>query len=94
MDLVKMEERPRQRILVRSQGSDVMGLKACFEVASSLREAGYLAELDQGLKAVGDYRWVLSVQSEGLLRLTDQTRGKKHELTSAAEILKIMERAE
>jgi len=94
MDLVKMEERPRQRILVRSQGSDLMGLKSCFEMARSLRDAGYLAELDQGLKAVGDYRWVLSVQSEGLLRLTDQTRGKKHELTSAAEILKIMEGAE
>jgi hypothetical protein len=34
------------------------------------------------------------VPSEGLFRLTDQTTGKKSELTSAAEILKIMEGAE
>jgi histidyl-tRNA synthetase len=94
MDLVKMEERPCHRILVQSQGSDAKGTKSCFEVARSLREAGYLAELDQGRKAVGDYRWVLSVPSEGLFRLTDQTTGKKSELTSAAEILKIMEGAE
>jgi len=93
MDLVKMEERPCHRILVQSQGSDAKGTKSCFEVARSLREAGYLAELDQGRKAVGDYRWVLSVLSEGLFRLTDQTTGKKSELTSAAEILKIMEGA-
>ena len=93
MNLVKMEERPCHRILVQSQGSDAKGTKSCFEVARSLREAGYLAELDQGRKAVGDYRWVLSVSSEGLFRLTDQTTGKKSELTSAAEILKIMEGA-
>jgi histidyl-tRNA synthetase len=93
MNLVKMEERPCHRILVQSQGSDAKGTKSCFEVARSLREAGYLADMDQGRKAVGDYRWVLSVPSEGLFRLTDQTTGKKSELTSAAEILKIMEGA-
>ena len=90
MEIVKMEERPCQRILVQSQGSDVKGLKSCFEVARSLREAGYLAELDQGQKAVGDYRWVLLVPSKDLFRLTDQTTGEISELTSAAEILMIV----
>ncbi len=90
MDLVKLEGRPVPRILVQPRDSDVKGLKVCFEVARSLREAGYLVELDQGKKAVGDYRWLLSVSGEGLFRLTDQATGRKSELTSEAEILKIM----
>ncbi|MBE0415962.1 MAG: ATP phosphoribosyltransferase regulatory subunit, partial [Dehalococcoidia bacterium] len=91
MNLVKMEERSYQRILVLSQGSDMKGLKACFEVARSLREAGYLVELDLGQKEVSCYRWILSVSSEGLFRLTDQTTGRESELASAAQTLKIME---
>jgi histidyl-tRNA synthetase len=94
MDLVKVEEHPRHRILVQSQSSNVEGFKSCFEVARFLREAGYLTELDQGQKAVGNYRWVLSVLSEGLFRLTDQTTGEKSELTSAAEVIKLMEGTE
>jgi len=91
MDLVKLEERPVSRILVQSQDGDVTGLRSCFEVARSLREAGYLVALDQGQKAVGDYRWLLSVSGEGLFRLTDQATGEKRELTSEAEIRQVME---
>ena len=91
MDLVKLEERPVSRILVQPKDGDVTGLRSCFEVARSLREAGYLVALDQGQKAVGDYRWLLSVSGEGLFRLTDQATGGKCELTSEAEIRQVME---
>jgi histidyl-tRNA synthetase len=91
MSLVKIEERPYQRVLVRSQGNDVKGLKACFEAARFIREAGYLTELDLGRKGVSGYRWVLSVPTDGPFLLTDQATAKKSELTSAAEIVKIME---
>ncbi len=91
MDLLILEERPVSRILVQSQDGDVTGLRSCFEVARSLREAGYLVALDQGQKAVGDYRWLLSVSGEGLFRLTDQATGGKRELTSEAEIRQVME---
>ncbi|MCK4697125.1 MAG: hypothetical protein KAT53_02335, partial [Dehalococcoidia bacterium] len=70
---------------------DVTGLRSCFEVARSLREAGYLVALDQGQKAAGDYRWLLSVSGEGTFRLTDQATGGKRELTSEAEIRQVME---
>ena len=91
MDLVKLEERPVSRILVQYQDGDVTGLRSCFEVARSLREAGYLVALDQGQKAAGDYRWLLSVSGEGTFRLTDQATGGKRELTSEAEIRQVME---
>lgn len=91
MDLLILEERPVSRILVQYQDGDVTGLRSCFEVARSLREAGYLVALDQGQKAVGDYRWLLSVSGEGLFRLTDQATGEKRELTSEAEIRQVME---
>lgn len=91
MDLVKLEERPVSRILVQYQDGDVTGLRSCFEVARSLREAGYLVALDQGQKAAGDYRWLLSVSGEGTFRLTDQATGVKRELTSEAEIRQVME---
>jgi len=91
MDLLILEERPVSRILVQYQDGDVTGLRSCFEVARSLREAGYLVALDQGQKAVGDYRWLLSVSGEGLFRLTDQATGGKRELTSEAEIRQVME---
>jgi len=91
MDLLKLEECPLPRILVQPQDSDVKGLKSCFEVARSLRETGYLVELDQGQKAVGDYRWLLSVSKEGRFRLIDQATGRKRELTSEAEIRQVLE---
>ena len=91
MALVKLEERPYIGVLVRSKSGDVKGLRACFEAARFLREAGYLAELDLGQKEVSCYRWILSVSSEGLFCLTDQTTGKKSEVASQAELLKVME---
>ncbi len=91
MDLLILEERPASRILVQSQDGDVTGLNSCFEVARSLREAGYLVALDHGQKAMGDFRWLLSVSGEGLFRLTDQATGGKCELTSEAEIRQVME---
>jgi len=94
MGLVKMEERPYQRVLVCSQSSDVKGLGACFEAARFLREAGYLAELDLGRKEVSSYRWVLSVPGDGSFLLTDQATGKKREVASQAEMLKVMEECE
>jgi len=90
MTLVKLEERPYIGVLVRSKIGDVKGLRACFEAARFLREAGYLAELDLGRKEVSSYRWLLSVPADGPLLLTDQATGKKYEANSQAEILKVM----
>ena len=91
MDLLKREQPSYHRILVRPEGSDVKGLKSCFEVARFLREEGYLTELDLGRKAVSDYRWLLSVPREGPFRLVDQATGKRSKVASQAGILKIVE---
>ena len=91
MDLLKLEERTVPGILIQYQEGSMTGLKSCFEVARSLRDSGYIVQLDQGQKAVGDYRWLLTVSGKGLFRLTDQVTGGKHELASEAEIRQAME---
>jgi len=90
--LVKREERPYPRVLVRSESSDVKGLKLCFEAARFLREAGYLAELEPGGKELSSYRWLVSVLADGPFLLIDQATGKKSEVASPAEVLRVMER--
>jgi len=91
MDMVKMKgEAGQQKVLIRSQGGDVAGVKTCLEVARFLRDAGYHAELDLGYKAVSGYRWVLSMPREGLFQLTDLAMGERGEATSLAEVLGII----
>jgi len=91
MDMVRMEGgATQQRVLVRFQGSDVKGIKACLEMARLLREAGYCAELDLGQKAASGYRWVLSLLGEGSFQLTDLYTGGEREVTSPTGILGIM----
>ncbi|MCK4242963.1 MAG: hypothetical protein KAX23_05395, partial [Dehalococcoidia bacterium] len=58
--------------------------------ARFLREAGYHTELELEPKAATDYRWILSLLEEGRFQLTDQATGKKSEVASAAEMLKVI----
>ncbi len=91
IDMLKTEVSPYQRVLVKPQASDVSGLRASLEIASFLREAGYIAELYLGQEKPSDYRWLLSVPQDGQFQLIDQSKGKKSKATSQAKILKIIE---
>jgi len=82
------------RVLVRGEVNTVKGEQVCFEIASLLRKAGYVAELDQGYTGASDHRWILSIQGaeeKPIFLLTDQTSGKIMKADSPAKILGILQ---
>ncbi len=89
MGMVKPEiSPPTQRILIKA---DQKAVKEGFSTARSLREAGYVAELDLCGKEPVDYRWTLGVQSEAPpFVLTDLVRQKRSEVQNIAEVLALL----
>jgi len=92
MNLVKPEPPNNlQRILIRAEPSEVETLKASFNIASSLHEAGYMAELNLGKQELADFRWIIDVQGGApLFVLTDQVRQKRFELKTVNEAVDIL----
>ncbi len=91
MSLVKPEAlaKPQaQRILVRVKPE---AIKEGFNIASCLREAGYVAELYLGGQGLANWRWTLDVQNKApLLVLTDQVNHRKFEAQTSSEVLKLL----
>jgi histidyl-tRNA synthetase len=78
-----------ERFLMRVKSRDTT--KEAFEVADSLRQAGYIAELDlDGSEAAS--RWLLEVQKEApVLTLVDLVKNKRFEASTVDEVLKLLE---
>ncbi len=77
-----------QRVLVKAEPEV---LKRGFALASYLREAGYVAELQLGGQEPANFRWRLDVQSKApLFVLTDQISHQKFEAQNASEVLKLL----
>ena len=89
MNLVKPEilaKPPAQKVLVRVEKEDA--LKEAFSVADSLREAGYVVELDLGGQEPADLRWTLDVKSEPpLFALYDKVKSGKAKIQTIEEVL-------
>ncbi len=91
MNLVKPEilaEPSGQRILIRAQSEAV---KESFTIASRLREAGNVVELNLGGQEPTDFGWTLDIQSRApIFILTDQIKHKEFELQTVDELLKLL----
>ncbi|MFC2047230.1 ATP phosphoribosyltransferase regulatory subunit [Chloroflexota bacterium] len=62
-----------------------------FGIASRLRDASYVAELNLGGREVNDFRWALDVcHKSPQFVLTDQIKQRKFELKSAEEVLALL----
>ncbi len=96
MNLIKPEslaEPVSQRILIRAEPDKPDAVKESFDIASCLREAGYVAELDIGGQESADCRWRLDVQGKApKFILTDQVERRKFELQTAGEVLAVLSR--
>ncbi len=69
---------PTPKILIRASGASGAELKACYQIAQTLRRAGYVAELDLGHTDTASFRWVLSIEAPGaLFRVSDQATGQR-----------------
>ena len=73
-------------ILVRAEKEDV--LKAAFDAASRLREAGYVAEFELGGQAPAGLRWILDVRSKKpFFVLRDEVKSSQAEMSTIEEVL-------
>ena len=95
MNLVKpgiLARTRTQKILVRIESRKKDVLKEAFGIASSLREAGYIVQLDLGGQAPADLRWILGVQSKvPKFILWDKVESRKTEAQTSGEVLKLLE---
>ncbi len=79
-----------QRILIKTEPE---AIKQGFNMASYLREAGYVAELKLEGQEPANLRWMLEVRSKApLFVLTDQVKHKRFELKTANEVLALLKR--
>jgi len=92
MNLVKPElPANSQRVLIKTKPRGVEALKESFNIASSLREAGYAVELDLGGQEPASFRWLFDIQSKApLFVLTDQVKQKRFELRTINEAVDIL----
>jgi histidyl-tRNA synthetase len=93
MKLVKPEffvKTVSERVLVRVKSG--ASVKEAFKVAGSLRDAGYIAELDLGGRETGAFRWVVEVEGEAVpLSLWDSVKSRRVDVPAISELLKLLE---
>lgn len=86
-DSLELKEALAPRILIKKQIED---WKSGFQAASSLREAGYITELDFGQEG-SNFRWVLIIrESPSPFLLLDQATHKRTEVTSISELIELL----
>ena len=74
------------------QTRDTDAIKEAFTIAGSLREAGYVAELDLGGQAPADFRWIIEVQSQApTFTLRDSVESSRVEAPTVDDVLKLLE---
>lgn len=77
-----------QKIVIRPEPEAV---KEGFNIAASLHEAGYIAELNPGGPEPADWRWMLEVRSQPpLLVLVDRTKHRKFEAQTIDDVLPLL----
>ena len=91
MDMVKPEVLagpPAQRVLVKTEAETV---KEGFTIASRIREAGHVAELQLGEREPANIRWTLDVRSKApVFVLTDRVNNGKSDISTAEEVIRIL----
>ena len=84
------QQKPAERILVRSETTTSGTTKAGFQLAQSLREAGHVVELDFSSRQPNP-RWVVTVQEKpSPFLVTDEVRNQKRETSAVAEVVNII----
>ncbi|MEW6141940.1 MAG: ATP phosphoribosyltransferase regulatory subunit [Chloroflexota bacterium] len=93
IDLIEPKARKRgdQGVLVRGSEATPEVVKTCFDLARSLRNAGYAAEIDFSGKQETTRRWTITVPVAGApLLVADRVQKKQKEAKSVAEAVNIV----
>jgi histidyl-tRNA synthetase len=86
----KAKRTTASEILVRCDTNTAGAVKASFELAGALREAGYVAELDFNGRQTGG-RWIVTVTDKPQpFIVIDPTRDRKKEASSMADVVNMV----
>lgn len=95
MELLKPESSTRtalKKVLVKVKSEKADDLKQAFDIASCLREAGYMAEFESGGQELAGLRWIIEVQSDApLFILWDKAKTNRFEAQTIKGVLKFLE---
>jgi len=81
-----------QRVMVRAPSGRADATKEAFGIAGSLREAGYIAELDLSGQEPAGARWIVDVQSQAPhFTVIDKVKSSRIEVPAAGEVLRLLE---
>ena len=87
---LKPQKDMEKKILVRSSTTAPNVVKAGFQVAQSLREAGYIAELDFNHRKT-DYRWVITVKDKlPTFTIIDQINNTSKDFSSISDVIRML----
>ncbi|MBN2462876.1 MAG: ATP phosphoribosyltransferase regulatory subunit [Dehalococcoidia bacterium] len=92
VNLIKPQatQKAKQGILIRCDRPIPESIRTSFQLAESFRQAGYVAKLDFSGRQ-SDWHWTITVQDKPpSFTCTDQTRNQKREVSSIADVLKIV----
>lgn len=93
IDLIEPKARKRggQGVLIRGSEATTEAVRTCFDLARSLRNAGYVAEIDFSGKQETGRRWTITVPVAGTpLLIADRVQQKQKEAKSVAEAVNIV----
>jgi histidyl-tRNA synthetase len=88
------KEEAKSGISVKGKGVTPEVVRRCFAVAESLRDAGYVAEIDFSDREKSSFRWVILVSGTKPSRFVvkDCRQKRRREVASVAEIIDIISR--
>jgi len=91
MSLIPVETKWKdEKVLIRSKSMDTGVVSVGFQVASFLREAGHVAELDFSNRQ-SDCRWVITIEEKpSTFTITDQFQNTNRVTSSMSEIVNIL----
>jgi histidyl-tRNA synthetase len=94
MKLVKPEligppESPH--VLVKPGPGEKGVVKAVFQLAERLRQAGYVVEIDLGGPAPEEFRWVVEVKDKTTFKVRDIVRSAQVDMLSIDDVIKSLE---
>jgi histidyl-tRNA synthetase len=93
MNFIKLREVPPPKVIIQNESDELEGWRNSFEVANSLREVGYIAELEQESMEREGFLWLLRVQSpekKSLFSVTDVAHHKTIRANSIDEVIKLL----
>jgi histidyl-tRNA synthetase len=86
----KAKQTTAPEILVRCDAATADAIRASFELAGALREAGYMTELDFNGRQPGG-RWIVAVRDKPVpFAVIDPVGNQKKEAPSVADVVKIV----